>query len=67
MDAMKPMKIDDPENPFGASIKLDNELIRAQRYYTDKKGELQQSALNIVNEEGNWNAWSKKFIFPSLI
>lgn len=59
MDAMKPMKIDDPENPFGASIKLDNELIRAQRYYTDKKGELQQSALNIVNEEGNWNAWSK--------
>jgi lambda repressor-like predicted transcriptional regulator len=37
---LKPMK-DDPENPFGASIK-------------DQRG-----ALNIVNEDEDWEKWSK--------
>lgn len=57
-DVMKKMK-DDPENPFGASIKMDDQLILAQRYYTDSKGKKHQSALNIVNEEGNWGSWKK--------
>ena len=40
MDVLKKMK-DDPENPFGASIK-------------DQRG-----ALNIVNEDEDWQKWSK--------
>lgn len=49
----------DPDNPFGATIKRDEDLILAQRYYVDKNGKKQLSALNIVNEEGNWGNWSK--------
>lgn len=57
---LKPIKADaDPENPFGATIKDDDSLILAQRHYTGKDGEQHLSALNIVNEEGNWGAWSK--------
>ena len=58
MDVLKKMK-DDPDNPFGATIKDDDSLILAQRYYTDKNGEKHLSPLNIVNEEGNWGKWSK--------
>lgn len=50
----------DPENPFGASIKMDDEkMLRAQRHYIDENGKEQQSCLNIVNEEGDWGGWSK--------
>lgn len=57
---LKPIKKDaDPTNPFGASIKDDDSLIRAQRHYIDENGEKQLSSLNIVNEEGNWGDWSK--------
>lgn len=55
---LKPMK-KDQDNPFGATIKGERELILAQRYYTDKNGKRKQSALNIVNEEGDWNTWRK--------
>ncbi len=55
---LKPIK-KDQDNPFGATIKGERELILAQRYYTDKNGKRQQSALNIVNEEGDWNTWRK--------
>lgn len=55
---LKPMK-KDQDNPFGATIKGERELILVQRYYTDKNGKRQQSALNIVNEEGDWNTWRK--------
>lgn len=41
-DVFKPMK-DDPDNPFGATIKRDG----------------QKGALNIVNEEGDWSTWSR--------
>lgn len=58
MDCMKKMK-SDPDNPFGANIKMDDELVLAQRHYTDKDGKRQQSCLNIVNEEGTWFEWSK--------
>lgn len=47
----KEMK-DDPDNPFGANI-------RPQRDYVGKDGKRHQSALNIVNEEGDWSTWSK--------
>ncbi len=56
----KPIKKDaDPTNPFGATIRDDKDLIRAQRHYIDKDGNKQQSVLNIVNEEGNWDDWSR--------
>lgn len=55
---LKPMS-DDPENPFKASIKKDNELVLAQRHYIDSNGKEQLSSLNIVNEEGSWGTWSK--------
>lgn len=42
LKAMKPLK-DDPDNPFGASIKPGG----------------QRGALNILNEEGDWYKWSK--------
>lgn len=58
LDVLKPMT-NDPLNPFKASIKQEDELIRAQNYYIDKDGNKQQSVLNIVNEEGNWITWSK--------
>lgn len=50
LDALKPMK-NDPENPFGATIKK-------QAAYLGKDGKEHQSALNIVNEEGDWDTWS---------
>ena len=56
----KPVKKDaDPDNPFGATVKDDDKLIRAQRHYIGSDGQEHLSALNIVNEEGNWNEWSK--------
>ena len=57
---LKPIKPNaDPHNPFGATIRDDIELVRAQRHYVDAEGKTQLSALNIVNEEGNWGEWSK--------
>lgn len=51
---------DDPNNPFGATIKSEELSARSQRMYTDPKtGELKQSVINIVNEQGDWNEWSK--------
>ena len=50
MDVFKKMK-DDPENPFGATIR--------QKTYVGKDGKEHLSALNIVNEEGDWNTWKK--------
>lgn len=58
LDALKEMK-SDPDNPFGATIKSDDELFLAQRHYIDANGNKQLSSLNIVNEEGNWGNWSK--------
>lgn len=50
MDVFKKMK-DDPENPFGATIR--------QKTYIGKDDKEHLSALNIVNEEGDWNTWKK--------
>ncbi len=50
----------DPDNPFGATIKREEELKLARRYYIDPEtGEKKVSAINIVNEEGDWGKWSK--------
>lgn len=48
LDAMKAMK-DDPENPFGAVV----------RQKVDPVTKKVTSAMNIVNEEGDWDTWSK--------
>lgn len=48
---------DDPDNPFGATIKPIEE--GGQRFYTDANGNKQQSVINIVNDEGDWDKWSK--------
>ena len=44
---LKPLK-DDPDNPFGATI----------RQLTDPSGKV-YSACNIVNEDSDWDKWSK--------
>lgn len=56
---LKTMK-DDPANPFGANITPDEKLILGRnRTWTDENGEVHESAIRIVNEEGRWNDWSK--------
>lgn len=57
LDAMKEMKRDangdiDPVNPFGAAIKIIGGQIK------DKDGNV-TSAMNLINEEGDWDKWSK--------
>ena len=44
----------DWDNPFGATIKAGG-----QHYYTDKDGKKKLSAINKVNEEGDWGAWDR--------
>jgi DNA-directed RNA polymerase specialized sigma24 family protein len=56
-DAMKPMKKDkdgnvDPTNPFGASIKPIGGQIKNERGRVT-------SAMNKVNDEGDWDNWSR--------
>lgn len=48
LDAMKAMK-DDPDNPFGAVVRQRIDPITGKV----------KSAMNIVNEEGDWDGWSK--------
>lgn len=42
---------DDPDNPFGSIVR--------QRKYIDFDGKEKLSALNIVNEEGDWTNWKR--------
>lgn len=50
LDALKTMS-DDPDNPFGSTVR--------QKEFVDAAGKTKTSALNIVNEEGTWDSWSK--------
>lgn len=50
MDVLKPMK-EGTGNPFGSVVR--------QRHYQNEKGESKLSAINIVNEEGDWLDWTK--------
>jgi len=52
LDALKPMALEN-ENPFGSSIR------RQITKMVDGK-EVLTSSMNIVNEEGNWETWSKQ-------
>ena len=57
-DAMKAMETDihgnvDKQNPFGAQIR--RQLIEKDSSGNDRV----TSAMNIINEEGNWDKWSK--------
>lgn len=69
-EVLKRLKIDkatgevDRDNPFGALIKGPKEIdgvVQAggQRHYLDKDGNKQLSPINKVNDEGDWNNWSK--------
>ena len=50
----------DQDNPFGATVKGENDLKLAKRYYIDPEtGAKKVSAINVVNEEGDWGKWSK--------
>lgn len=55
---LKPIK-EELENPFGANIKPEEKLLRAQRHYIGEDGQEHLSALNIVSEEGTWNEWNR--------
>lgn len=71
LEVMKPLKTNkdgtlNEENPFGASIMLEEQLKRVPRKYIDKNGKEQISPINVVNEEGNWEDWSKKLASQML-
>lgn len=61
---LKPIKKDDPANPFGSAIKENG----GQSYYSDPNGKYKNSAgepvsLSLINkraDEGDWDEWAKK-------
>lgn len=57
LGAMKPIK-DDPDNPFGTIVR--------QMHYTDKDGKRALSAMNIVNDEADWDDWSRNLASQML-
>lgn len=52
LDALKPLK-DDPDNPFGSVVR--QLIVKDEATGKDRV----TSAMNIVNEEGNWSDWSR--------
>lgn len=69
-EVLKRLKIDnktgevDKDNPFGALIKSpkdrDGVLVAGgQRHYTDKNGKDQLSPINKLQDEGDWDSWSR--------
>lgn len=50
MEVLKKMD-DDPDNPFGSTVR--------QRRYIGEDGQEHLSAINIVNEDTDWEKWSK--------
>ena len=62
-DVLKPLKeiknYEDSLNPFGATIKTEDELKFIQKHYTDPAtGEKKLSAINVVHEAGDWGEYS---------
>ena len=53
MDVLKKIK-DDPDNPFGATIKQNGQTL-----YLDKNGKTKLSPINKIKEEGDWDKMSK--------
>lgn len=69
-EVLKRMKIDtktgevDRENPFGALIKSPKDrdgIVTAggQSYYIDKDGKKRLSKINKLQDEGDWDSWSR--------
>lgn len=56
-----------PFNPFGSSIKTEDKLrgLKQYEYVDSKTGETKVSAINFVNEEGDWGEWSRNI--PSQV
>ena len=54
-DVLKKIK-EDPDNPFGSSIKSLEQ--GGQYYYTDKNGKKQLGLINKRSDEGDWEDWS---------
>ena len=52
LNVLKKQDLSDPSSPFGA-------VTKPAKTFLDKDGKIQQSAINIVNEEGDWSNWSK--------
>ena len=54
-EALKPIKTEDPNNPFGALIKEEG----GQYHYTDPKtGERKLGLINKTRAEGDWGEWA---------
>lgn len=60
LDALKEQSKDDPTNPFGASLK------RQVTAPDGKGGKKVTSVMNIVNEEGSWDSWSRSLSSQTL-
>ena len=56
LGALKDIKKDDPDNPFGSAIKEDG----GQSWYFDDKGKKQLSLINKRADEGDWDDWKDK-------
>lgn len=54
MDVLKGIKHDDPNNPFGATIKANG-----QSTYIDKDGKEKLSPINKIKDEGDWNEMNR--------
>ena len=53
-EALKKIKTDDPNNPFGALIKEEG----GQYHYIDENGKRQLGLINKTRAEGDWGEWS---------
>lgn len=52
-EVLKPIKTDNPENPFGSNIPA-----KGQSYWEDEKGEKHLSLINKRSDQNDWNEWS---------
>lgn len=61
----KEMKLDDPDNPFGANIK--DVSAGGQRWYVDADGNKKLSVINKVRDEGDWDKYSDSLSSQFLV
>ena len=59
---LKEIKKDDPDNPFGATIKLNG-----QSTYTGKDGKQHLSAINKIKEEYDWNNYNNSIVSSQFL
>ena len=52
-EVLKPIKTDNPENPFGSNIPA-----KGQSYWTDENGKEHLSLINKRSDQNDWNEWS---------